>query len=215
MAQRRGCRARKPRCRPGWGGGGRASEVREAGAEAGPGRAHQGGGGDSAASAPARPVATTTTTEKLGRRAGGGGGVSGPGRPGPMGGCVGSHHDSSGSLNENSDGTGGESGGGAGLCLAEAGKRGEQKQLLLTMKREAGRGPWRPPPLLSLSAVSVLGRLVRLSCLPPPEESAPLPGSGPPPPSNFPQLKGLAGTLSKRERDLQGPGAGLGPRPLT
>lgn len=30
------------------------------------------------------------------------------GRAGPMGGCVGSHHDSSGSLNENSDGTGGE-----------------------------------------------------------------------------------------------------------
>lgn len=88
---------------------------------------------------------------------------------------------------------------GLGCGLAEAGKRGEQKQLLLTMRREAGRGPRRPPPLLSLSAVSVLGRLGRLSCLPPPEESAPLPGSDPPPPppSNFPQLKGLAGTLQE------------------
>lgn len=30
--------------------------------------------------------------------------------PAPMGGCVGTHHDSSGSLNENSDGTGGKEG---------------------------------------------------------------------------------------------------------
>uniref|UniRef100_A0A674HMZ9 Ubiquitin domain containing 2 n=2 Tax=Estrildinae TaxID=40155 RepID=A0A674HMZ9_TAEGU len=56
-------------------------------------------GGGSAAIAPARPAAELGAGE-------GGGGRLGGGSAGPMGGCVGSHHDSSGSLNENSDGTG-------------------------------------------------------------------------------------------------------------
>lgn len=44
-----------------------------------------------------------------------------------MGGCVGSHHDSSGSLNENSDGTGGEFWSSVSQKLFK-GKRGKEKR---------------------------------------------------------------------------------------
>lgn len=67
---------------------------------------------------------------------------------------MGSHHDSSGSLNENSDGTGGEGGGAA--ATAAAGKGARHRSSFI--EREGRRGPFS-----SSFAIILLSRKLALS----------------------------------------------------